>query len=890
MGLRHRSIRLRVFLLVIIPILSLVGLYVFAAYTVVGNALELGRARIVKNTIAAPTTAFQLQLAAERGDALLYLAVPTPSTRSALTLQQAKVDKALTRWQATVASEAIVKNASPLLKGAIESLQKGASGLPALRSAVAARKITRSAVLNTYSDIAASGFQVLDGAVEQQTNVPLTVQAIAVINLDQAAQTVREESDLLVGDLTARSFSISDRREFAALAASRRVLAADNLPQLNPLLLGEYNADVSPRVANAWTAIENEVIAAKASKGTAAKPGSFTPPVSPVALKTVLTAYAAGQTKALDKATNELTGGAEVQGHRIALQLILVGGLGLLAIIVSIVFSIVIGRGLIRPLAALREAALDLANDRLPGVVERLRAGEDVDVSSEVPPLESSSDEIGQVRDAFNAVQRTAIESAVDEAMLRRGISDVFRNLARRSQSLLHRQLALLDGMERRASGPEELEDLFRIDHLTTRMRRHAEGLIILSGESPGRGWRNPVPIVDVLRAAVAEVEDYTRIRVVSRSQAALAGPAVADVIHLIAELAENATIFSPPNTPVRILGDVVGRGFAIEIEDRGLGITTEKLNEINANLASPPQFDLSGSDRLGLFIAGQLAQRHDIQITLRPSAYGGTTAIVLIPGALIVNAEAEAIESSDAAARERAIRLTGRHAALSQGGDDQFGPMRLPEPTPEDDMSRAAAELPAGENGGGHNGTGTPVPDFPADWLPANGSVPRIVESSPSPFDFPSSPAFTSEPAFPNSSDFTSEPAFPSSSDFTSEPAFPSSPAFTSEPARQDWNAPPPAAPDPGPAPAEPAELGLPRRIRQANLAPQLRKDGPPLPSGEPSPFDEPTPEAARRTMMALQQGWERGRSSAGTPVPEVMIDPEPVTGEFAIDHRNDE
>jgi signal transduction histidine kinase len=888
MGLRHRSIRLRVFLLVIIPILAMVGLYAFAAYTIVGNALELNRARTVKNVAAAPTTALQTQLNVERGDALLYLAAPLPTLHSALLVQEAKTDKLLQAWAATTGSSAITKNASPLLMGAINDMRSGAAGLPALRAKVQNHTITRAAALNAYSAITDAGFQVIDGAVEQQSNVPLTVQALAVTNLDQADQTIQEETDLLASDLTAQSFPASDRREFAALAAGRRLLITNAVPQLNPELLAEWRADVKPTTTAAFTALENKVIATRPSAAT--RTTHFIAPVDPITLKAVATAYGAGQTKALLKATNVLTGGAEAQAHRIYLQLILVGGLGLLAIIASIVFSIVIGRGLIRPLAALREAALDLANDRLPGVVERLRAGEDVDVSSEVPPLESSSDEIGQVRDAFNAVQRTAIESAVDEAMLRRGISDVFRNLARRSQSLLHRQLALLDGMERRASGPEELEDLFRIDHLTTRMRRHAEGLIILSGESPGRGWRNPVPIVDVLRAAVAEVEDYTRIRVVSRSQAALAGPAVADVIHLIAELAENATIFSPPNTPVRILGDVVGRGFAIEIEDRGLGITTERLNEINANLASPPQFDLSGSDRLGLFIAGQLAQRHDIQITLRPSAYGGTTAIVLIPGALIVNAEAEAIESSDAAARERAIRLTGRHAALSQGGDDQFGPMRLPEPDPEDEMSHTAAELPAGGNGSGRNGAGTPVPDFPADWLPANGSVPRIVESSPSPFDFPSSPAFTSEPAFSSSSDYTSEPAFPGSSDYTSEPAFPSSPAFTSEPARQDWNAPPPPAPDPGPPPAEPAELGLPRRIRQANLAPQLRKDGPALTSGEPSPFDEPTPEAARRTMMALQQGWERGRSSAGTPVPEVMIDPEPVTGEFAIDHRNDE
>ena len=180
--------------------------------------------------------------------------------------------------------------------------------------------------------------------------------------------------------------------------------------------------------------------------------------------------------------------------------------------------------------------------------------------------------------------------------------------------------------MERRATEPEELEDLFRIDHLTTRMRRHAEGLIILSGEAPARGWRQPVPLVDVLRAAVAEVEDYTRIRFVPDRGGSRRARGRRR-IHLIAELAENATVFSPPNTPVRIQGDVVGNGFAIEIEDRGLGISAARLEEINADLASPPQFDLSDSDRLGLFIAGQLAQRHDITITLRPSVYGGTTA-----------------------------------------------------------------------------------------------------------------------------------------------------------------------------------------------------------------------------------------------------------------------
>jgi hypothetical protein len=193
-----------------------------------------------------------------------------------------------------------------------------------------------------------------------------------------------------------------------------------------------------------------------------------------------------------------------------------------------------------------------MAQERLPRVVEQLRRGDDVDVLAESPPPDTSTiQEIAQIAESFAAVQKAAVGAAVDQARMRKGINQVFLNISMRSQSLLHRQLALLDSMERRTSEANALADLFRLDHLTTRMRRHAEGLIILSGATPGRGWRDPVPVVDVLRAAVAEVEDYVRVDVVSESQDLVAGNMVNDVIHLVAELIENATVFSPPNTRV---------------------------------------------------------------------------------------------------------------------------------------------------------------------------------------------------------------------------------------------------------------------------------------------------------------------------------------------------
>ncbi len=235
---------------------------------------------------------------------------------------------------------------------------------------------------------------------------------------------------------------------------------------------------------------------------------------------------------------------------------ILAGGIGLLAVIVSVFLLVWFGRKVTGDLTGLYTSVRGMAEERLPRVVERLRRGEDVDVLAESPPPGTSGIlEISQIARSFGIVQEAAVAAAVEQARLRKGVNQVFLNISMRNQSLLHRQLGMLDSMERRTSEPGALADLFRLDHLTTRMRRHAEGLIILSGSTPGRGWREPVPVVDVLRAAVAEVEDYVRVDVLSESRDLVAGNAVNDVIHLVAELVENATVFSPPNTRIEVQG-----------------------------------------------------------------------------------------------------------------------------------------------------------------------------------------------------------------------------------------------------------------------------------------------------------------------------------------------
>lgn len=330
--------------------------------------------------------------------------------------------------------------------------------------------------------------------------------------------------------------------------------------------------------------------------------------------------------------------------------------LGLAAVIASLVISVRIGRGLVVELVSLRNDALGIARHKLPEAMRRLRAGEEIDVRAEAPPGSPSEDEIGQVTEALGTVHRAALRAAVERAELASGISGVFVNLARRSQVLVHRQLSLLDSMERRSEDPNELSDLFRLDHLTTRMRRHAESLIILSGAAPGRAWRMPVSLTNVVRAAVSEVEDYARVEVRQLPEASVVGAAVADLTHLLAEIVENAAQFSPPHTRVRVTGEPVGNGYAVEVEDRGLGMGKESLGDANRRIEQSEALDLFDSDRLGLFVVSRLAARHGIKVHLRTSPYGGTTAVVLLPTALLHGGAAERAPRAAVEDGERAV------------------------------------------------------------------------------------------------------------------------------------------------------------------------------------------------------------------------------------------
>ncbi|WP_405589512.1 nitrate- and nitrite sensing domain-containing protein [Streptomyces sp. NBC_01092] len=315
-------------------------------------------------------------------------------------------------------------------------------------------------------------------------------------------------------------------------------------------------------------------------------------------------------------------------------EAIISGALILIVLGVSLVGAFVVARSMIRSLRRLEETATKVAQDRLPELVKQLSESDPQDVDTSVESVGvHSRDEIGQVAAAFDDVHREAVRLAAEQALLRGNVNAMFTNLSRRSQGLIQRQLSLISELESREADPDQLSSLFKLDHLATRMRRNGENLLVLAGEEPGRRWTRPVPLVDVLRAAASEVEQYERIELASVPTTEVAGRVVNDLVHLLAELLENATSFSSPQTKVKVTGHALPDGrVLIEIHDTGIGLSPEDLAAINERLASPPTVDVSVSRRMGLFVVGRLSQRHGIRIQLRPSDSGGTTALVMLP------------------------------------------------------------------------------------------------------------------------------------------------------------------------------------------------------------------------------------------------------------------
>ncbi|MGW0482732.1 sensor histidine kinase [Nonomuraea sp. NPDC003214] len=622
---RGRPIAIKLLILLLVPLTSLVGLWAFAAALTAGDGLRMLEIDELATNLAEPSEELTTHLQNERLSSIQYVA----ARRNAETLkiQRSQTDAAAKRFRALAASQ---RGLSPEMTAQLTTLNRRLDQLAQVRRDVDATGAAPLDLINGYSQIVDASFRMYDAMV-LVPDMTLYRNARALTMLGEAKELLSRERAMIAVVLSRGRVTPAEREAFADWTATRRLLHAQAMSHLDDGLRKPYQQLMASSMYTEFTEAEDAIRGQAIINGLPADAATW-----PVDATNLWKAAERAQRVTAKAITERVTPAAT----GILTKIGVAGGIGLLAVIASILLSLRFRKRLVRELAGLRDAATELADVHLRDLVKRLRTSTQPPSAAELPPLEIKA-ETSEVRDivqAFNRVQSTAVEAAVTQARLRHGVNQVFVNLARRNQSLLHRQLLQLDGMERGTEDPEELEDLFKLDHLTTRMRRHAESLIILSDQTPGRGWRNPVPILDVLRAAVAEVEEYQRVEVLQAPPVALTGSAVTDVAHLMAELIENATLFSPPRTRVDLRTTATPYGLIVEVEDRGLGLSRAELDELNTRLAEKPEFDLAQSDRLGLFVVGRLAARHGIKVALTASPYGGLTARVSLPASLLAD------------------------------------------------------------------------------------------------------------------------------------------------------------------------------------------------------------------------------------------------------------
>jgi signal transduction histidine kinase len=577
---------------------------------------------------------FTQQLGEERRLSMQRLG--DPSVANQLKNQRNQVNASLVKLQTLGAS--LVKSNPGALKQANAVLEKLLSQLQPLRQAVDTDKTSLQAVYTYYNQLIQIISLSLQGVAKTAPDPVTAVEETAAADLFNVAEAMSRSNALADGGVTSGALNKQNFQEFSSQVGYYHTELTSLIFTLNPAEQASYANLVASPAWRSLNTMESFVLLRGPQPSPTGAPGGRLPMSVQDWQKTASLVHT--QLLGLYGSQHQYASGfAKDTGHRTFVNSLIGGGLILLLTIIAAFVAARLSNRLVNRLKDLREKTLELADTRLPEAVGRLRGGEPIDIEREVPPLRFGDDEIGQVADAFNKAQHTAVAAAAQEARTREGVNAVFLNIAHRSQVVVHRQLEVLDRAERKQEDPDELELLFQLDHLATRARRNAENLIILGGERPGRKWRNPVPLTEIVRSAVGETEQYKRVNPGRLPEVSVAGAVVADLVHLLAELVDNATSFSPQDSRVEVRGNMVGKGVVIEVEDQGLGLADQDRELINGLLHEPPDFGvmaLSKDSRLGLFVVSQLAARHGITVTLVESVYGGIRAIVLVRASLL--------------------------------------------------------------------------------------------------------------------------------------------------------------------------------------------------------------------------------------------------------------
>ncbi|MFE5975644.1 nitrate- and nitrite sensing domain-containing protein [Streptomyces sp. NPDC056460] len=668
----RRSLRTQLIMPIVAPAIALTGLWGYTAAGLAGEQIQLQDDAERTATTGGRTLNVVTALQQERRLTALWQTSRSAAARSALDQARTKTDAAVVEFRAGLSST------DGSLGAAAGRLGTSLDTLTGRREAIDTRTMSSAEAFGHLTDVIQSGTDLIGAAVRSEDG-PLAQGGNATATLVRLVEMLSREDALLTAGLPQGSISAADHQRFGqSVAAQREIRASLAGDQLPADARTRYAQIVAGPQATSVASVEDAVIAAPAAQlPSSTKAWSDDAETLVTDLQKVT---AASLDELADAASDRATG----------LLIGLIAGTTLTAALLTAgaVLGLRARRSTLDAVAELQRRTEEMAR-QWPQAVAQSERGEPLAPVVPTSPLLASG-ELQLLGSAIEGLRHTAIDTLLSQSRGHAGAEKVLGQLTRRTQTLIHRLIALLDDLERKHGDSDLLKDIFKVDHLATRVRRHAENLVILGDTPPSRRMTEPVTITDVMRSAVAETEHYTRVKVENlpaTKRIALAGRAVADVTHLLAELVENATNFSPPYTQVVVSALHVADGVALHVEDHGLGIPADQLAHANHILAHPQKPDMAalGADpRLGHFVVSRLAQRHRIRVELRPSVYGGTLAIVFLPVHMLEELGSPVMDQLRAAAQVSVNAIDP--GTVPQPGDaPSFGSATsaLPGPTP---------------------------------------------------------------------------------------------------------------------------------------------------------------------------------------------------------------
>src|ERR1700761_2149855 len=637
MALSNWRVRWRILALIVVPTLAAVILGGLRISSGVNSALADKRTQQLAQ-LNADVVSLTQNMEDERDLTAGYIAAGQPQGNSplhtALTRQQASTDEA--EQQVSAQAATIGSGYSQSIRDALTQVKSVISELPQLRDAAAPTgaktKAPPQAMVTDYTNSISILLTFTSLSASGTSDTTLSRDVIILTSLARATDEASQQRATLYLALLAGHFPPQGLNNLVSQAAAQ---TADQADFDSSASLAQQQLFANTVSGTGVDQAAGQLLrATSTSQSGSVNIGDTNGVAPPTSWFNNETFTIQQMRKVQSNLINGIISRAQSLQTSATRSAVIISIITLILLILVLLVTTLVARSMIRPLRRLREDALDIAGTRLPDMVRRLSETEGSDESVEIEPIAvSSTDEIGEVARAFDQVHREAVRLAADEAMLRGNLNAMFVNLSRRSQSLIERQISLIDSLEQGEQDSNRLSSLFRLDHAATRMRRHSENLLVLAGHEASRRWSQPVPLVDVLRAAISEIEQYERVVLNVQPGISVVGQAVNDVVHLVAELVENATTFSPEDSQVYVSGQpLTTGGVLLDVTDGGVGISDQEMGHANWRLDNPPVVDVGVSRRMGLFVVGRLAARHGVRVRLRHASSGGLTALVWLP------------------------------------------------------------------------------------------------------------------------------------------------------------------------------------------------------------------------------------------------------------------